>query len=296
MAKSALLKSSLAKKYWMALTGLFLCLFLAGHLLGNLQILYADAHQFNSYALFMTSNPAVKALSYLTYFSILFHAVDGILLTVRNAKARPVGYVRNNPSKNSTWASRNMGILGTLLLVFIVTHMMNFWAVMHFDDKMPLEKVNVVVDKDQLPPGQQLPKFYATTTPGVIIDTAKVAQTNEQAKAERKQYFIKDRTEFIYTGTNIKYTDGYKDLHKVTVAFFKDSKFGLAATLLYVLAMAVLAFHLSHGFASAFQSLGINHPKWSPVISVFGNLFGIGAPILFAIIPLCIHFDIFRTF
>ena len=81
MAKSALLKSSLAKKYWMALTGLFLCLFLVGHLIGNLQIIYADAHQFNTYALFMTSNPAVKALSYLTYLSILFHAIDGAMLT-----------------------------------------------------------------------------------------------------------------------------------------------------------------------------------------------------------------------
>lgn len=296
MAKSALLKSSLAKKYWMGLTGLFLCLFLVGHLLGNLQILYADAHQFNSYALFMTSNPAVKALSYLTYFSILFHAVDGIILTVQNAKARPVGYVKNNPSRNSTWSSRNMGILGTLLLVFIVTHMMNFWAVMHFDNKMPLEKLDVVIDKDQLAPGQPVPVFYATTNPGVFVDTTQVAQTNEQAKAERKRYYIKDRTEFMYAGTNIKFADGYKDLHKVTVAFFKDANYGLVYTLLYVLAMAVLAFHLDHGFASAFQSLGINHPKWSPLISGFGRAFAILVPILFAIIPLCVHFDIFRTF
>ena len=123
MAKSVLLKSSIAKKYWMALTGLFLCLFLAGHLAGNLQLIFGDALQFNQYALFMTSNPAVKLLSYLTYFSILFHAVDGIMLTIQNKNARPVGYAMNNPSKNSTMASRNMAVLGTLILVFIVTHM-----------------------------------------------------------------------------------------------------------------------------------------------------------------------------
>ena len=71
MAKSALLKSSIAKKYWMALTGLFLCLFLTGHLAGNLQLLMPDSQlQFNQYALFMTSNPAVKILSYLTNISI----------------------------------------------------------------------------------------------------------------------------------------------------------------------------------------------------------------------------------
>jgi succinate dehydrogenase / fumarate reductase cytochrome b subunit len=45
MAKSALLKSSLVKKYWMALTGLFLCVFLIGHLVGNLQLIYGTSLQ-----------------------------------------------------------------------------------------------------------------------------------------------------------------------------------------------------------------------------------------------------------
>lgn len=284
MAKSALLKSSLAKKYWMALTGLFLCLFLVGHLLGNLQIMYADAHQFNSYALFMTSNPAVKALSYLTYFSILFHALDGILLTVRNAKARPVGYVKNSASANSAWSSRNMGILGTLILVFIVTHMISFWAVMHFDQKMPLETITVTG-----PTGQKA-EYYLTQTPGDYLAVQQVAASKEEAKATQKQFYIKDRTEFIYASADAKKGDGYKDLFKVTIAFFKDEKFGLLYTILYVLAMAVLAFHLDHGFASAFQSLGVNHPKWSPAISVIGRGFAFIVPFLFAIIPLYVHF------
>lgn len=138
MAKSALLKSSVAKKYWMALTGLFLCLFLVGHLAGNLQLIFGTALQFNEYALFMTTNPAVKILSYLTYISIVFHAIDGIVLTIQNKKARPIGYAKNNAAANSAWASRNMAILGTLVLVFIATHMINFWAKMHFDKNMPL--------------------------------------------------------------------------------------------------------------------------------------------------------------
>jgi succinate dehydrogenase / fumarate reductase cytochrome b subunit len=137
MSKSAILQSSLAKKYWMAATGLFLCLFLAGHLAGNLQLFIPGEDgqlQFNAYARFMTTNPAVKLLSYLTYFSILFHAVDGLLLTIANRKARPVGYVYSKPSANSAWASRNMGILGTIILVFIVAHMSNFWYTMHWGD------------------------------------------------------------------------------------------------------------------------------------------------------------------
>jgi succinate dehydrogenase / fumarate reductase cytochrome b subunit len=137
MSKSALLKSSLAKKYWMAATGLFLCLFLLGHLAGNLQLFIggeAGRLQFNAYAEFMTSNPAVKILSYVTYLSILFHAIDGLVLTIANRKARPVGYQYSRPSANSPWTSRNMGVLGTIILVFIVVHMSNFWYVMHFGE------------------------------------------------------------------------------------------------------------------------------------------------------------------
>ena len=90
MAQTGILKSSIAKKYAMAATGLFLCLFLAGHLAGNLQLFVAEAdggRKFNEYAKFMTTFPAVKILSYLTYLSVLFHMVDGIVLSVQNRKA-----------------------------------------------------------------------------------------------------------------------------------------------------------------------------------------------------------------
>ena len=111
MSKSVLLKSSIAKKYWMALTGLFLCLFLVGHLLGNLQLFIGGEEgkrAFNEYAYFMTHNPLIKVMSWLTYLSILFHAIDGILLAVQNKKARPIAYANNRPNTNSTMASRNM--------------------------------------------------------------------------------------------------------------------------------------------------------------------------------------------
>ena len=276
MAKSALLKSSLAKKYWMALTGLFLCLFLAGHLAGNLQLIFSDASHFNQYALFMTSNPAVKILSYLTYISILFHAVDGFLLTYQNVKARPIGYAKNDPSKNSSFSSRNMAILGTLILVFIVTHMVNFWAVMHFDKNMPLQTITV----EQM--GQKA-EYYITT------DTGKFFPANPM-QLEQSGLEIRNRTEFYNKAANVKMGEGYKDLHKITVAFFKEAKTGLIATILYVIAMLVLAFHLLHGFSSAFQSIGFNHPKYTPFIKGFGKAFAILVPLLFATIPVYIHF------
>jgi len=276
MAKSAILKSSLAKKYWMSLTGLFLCLFLVGHLAGNLQLIFSDASHFNEYALFMTTNPVVKILSYVTYISILFHAVDGILLTIQNRKARPIKYAKENAAANTVWASRNMAVLGTLILIFIVTHMVNFWAVMHFDEKMPLQTAQVDYQ------GQKY-DFYITTSSG----KDKYIPTNlEQAGLE-----IRNRTEFWDKTGNLKIAEGYKDLHKVTFAFFKDPKFGLIATILYVISMIVLAFHLSHGFASAFQSLGANNPKYNGLIKGFGKGFSIIVPFLFAIIPVYIHFS-----
>lgn len=273
MAKSALLKSSLAKKYWMALTGLFLCLFLVGHLIGNLQLIYGDALQFNKYALFMTTNPVVKVLSYVTYISILFHAIDGIVLTVQNRKARPVKYAMNNPQKNSVWASRNMAVLGTLILIFIVTHMVSFWGRMHFDQKMPLQTISIDM-------GGMKQDLYVTTDGG-YVPTAQVQQG---------MLVIKNRTEFYDAQANVKVKEGYKDLHKITVDFFKDEKIGLIATILYVISMVVLAFHLFHGFASAFQSMGLNNPKYNSGIKNFGKAFSIIVPLLFAIIPVYIHF------
>jgi succinate dehydrogenase / fumarate reductase cytochrome b subunit len=285
MAKSALLKSSIAKKYWMALTGLFLCLFLAGHLAGNLQLLVPNnALNFNQYALFMTSNPAVKLLSYLTYISILFHAIDGIALTIQNKKARPIGYAKTNGS-TSSFASRNMAVLGTIILVFIVTHMVNFWAKMHFDKNMPL--MTKIIDVQ----GQKQ-NFYVGTQVGQYFPVEQVAKEGDKTDQTMmpKQFVIKNRTELYYSQADVKTADLYKDLYKITIDFFKDAKYGLYFTIGYVLAMIALAFHLWHGFQSAFQSLGVNSSKLTPVIKFFGRAFALVVPLLFAIIPIILHF------
>jgi len=278
MAKSALLKSSLAKKYWMALTGLFLCLFLTGHLAGNLQLIFGTQMQFNEYALFMTSNPAVKLLSYLTYISIIFHSIDGIILTIQNKKARPIGYVKNNPSANSGVASRNMAVLGTVILVFIATHMVTFWAKMHFDEKFPLQTVKVddgMGGKTEIYIGSEMGKFYP-------VDTLMLSQNGLE---------IRNQKEFWNKEANLKMGEGIKDLHTVVFKFFKDAKLGLFYTIFYVLAMVIMGFHLWHGFQSAFQSLGVNSSKITPIIKLFGKAFAVVVPLLFAIIPLYIHFS-----
>lgn len=209
----------------MAATGLFLCTFLIGHLAGNLQLFMTGEEgqlQFNSYAKFMTSNILIKLLSYLTYLSIVFHAIDGIMLLVQNRRARPIGYVKNAVGGSSVWASRQMGVLGVITLVFIVVHMQNFWYRMHWG--------------------------------ALGLDA-----------------------------------NGNVDLFTVVIKFFTDESMGLVFVLLYVLAMAALAFHLSHGISSAFQSLGLNHERYTPMIKKAGMAFAILIPLAFASIPIYIY-------
>lgn len=306
MSKSVLLKSSIAKKYWMAFTGLFLCLFLVGHLLGNLQ-LFAGGEEgkraFNEYAYFMSHNPGIKIMSYLTYISILFHAIDGILLTIENKKARPVAYAHNKPNTNSKWYSRSMAILGSIVLIFIVTHMANFWWKAKYSSApFPIHQVIKTVD---LPVGQNpmtgemvtkpIEITYMLTTKG---EYKEYKYFEPESKQEEIAFDVKNGTEFYDKKSNLKIGEGYKDLYSVVMAFFgqdkpdaglKANSMALVAVIGYVLAMCVLAFHLMHGFSSAFQSLGLRHPRYTPMIETIGKAFAVLVPLAFASIPVFIY-------
>ena len=129
--------SKIFQKALAGLSGGFLVVFLVGHLAGNLQLFIPGElgqKQFNAYALFMTTNPAVMVLSYLTYFSILLHSTLTIFLTLKSRSVRPVKYLVNSGSSNSTWSSRNMAFLGTVLLIFLIVHLRSFWYEMHFGE------------------------------------------------------------------------------------------------------------------------------------------------------------------
>lgn len=215
------LSNSLGRKVIMALTGLFLVIFLIVHLAGNLQLLATDGGKaFNIYADFMTSNSIVKITSFVLYASFIIHIIWSILLTRQNKAARPIGYAKTDPLARS-WASRNMGLMGTLIFIFLVIHLKNFWYEMHW---------------------------------GGI----------EAVKYDMKEY---------------------RDLYSVTVAVFRE----LWYVILYVVAMIGLAFHLFHGFRSMFQTLGINHPKYNPLINFVGGAYAILVPAAFAAIPIIIY-------
>lgn len=123
----SIFSNSIGRKLVMSLTGLFLILFLVIHLAGNLQLLTGDQDAFNAYTHTMVNSPIIKVASYITYLSVILHVIYAIVLGRLNKQARPQDYAYNKPSENSSWSSRSMFLLGSIILIFIVLHMGNFW-------------------------------------------------------------------------------------------------------------------------------------------------------------------------
>lgn len=119
----------------MALTGLFLAFFLIIHLLGNLQLILPDdiaRIQFNNYSKLISSLSIIKLVSYVLYASILYHAFDALWITIVNWRANDKSYNTDNRAEVSGWISRNMGFLGSLILIFLVIHFKDYWYVYKF--------------------------------------------------------------------------------------------------------------------------------------------------------------------
>jgi succinate dehydrogenase / fumarate reductase cytochrome b subunit len=133
-AKLAFLQSTLGRKNLMALTGLFLCLFLVIHLLGNLQLLMPKEEamiNYNSYSALLAGNTFIKIISYVLYFVLLSHALDAFWIIIKNRKST-IKYAYDDRKRASKWYSRNMWFLGTVLLLFLVIHFKDFWYIYKF--------------------------------------------------------------------------------------------------------------------------------------------------------------------
>ena len=128
MSNSTLLKSSIAKKVAMALSGLFLISFLSLHFFINFMSVFS-ADVYNSMSHFMGYNPVIQFLMQpILIAGVIFHFVMGFVLELKNRSARTVAYVKFNGAANSSWASRNMIISGLVVLAFLGLHMYDFWA------------------------------------------------------------------------------------------------------------------------------------------------------------------------
>jgi len=209
--------SSIGKKFVMGLTGLFLISFLIIHVSINALIFLNDGGEtYNIAADFMGHNIVIRIMEVGLFVGIILHIVQSLLLTLQNNAARPQKYAYNKPSANSKWYSRSMGLLGTLILMFLILHLYHFWW------------------------------------------PTKVAV----------------------------YTHQEHDTFQSMVMVFSE----WWVVLIYVLGVISLGYHLLHGFQSAFQTMGWNHRKWTPVVKAVGFWFSIIVPLIFALMPISIHF------
>lgn len=128
MSKSGLFKSSVGRKFAMALSALFLMIFLLQHLVINITAVFSP-DTFNELSHFMGTNPAVQFLAQpILIFAVVFHFVMGMYLETQNRAARPVSYKNYKGGANSSWMSRNMAISGLVILAFLVLHFIDFWV------------------------------------------------------------------------------------------------------------------------------------------------------------------------
>ncbi|KQB99428.1 succinate dehydrogenase cytochrome b subunit [Pedobacter sp. Hv1] len=212
--------SSIGKKLIMGITGLFLISFLVVHCFLNAFVFFDNTGVlFNEGAHFMATNWIIRAMEVVLMAGLLLHIVQGARLTFQNQAARPVKYAYNDGNANSKWYSRSMGLLGTLLLIFLIVHLSQFWTVSRF------------------------------------------------------------------TGIPTVDAHGHEDLYAV----MKETFSNIGWVILYVLSMISLGYHLLHGFASTFQTLGWNHKKYTPIIKALGVWFSILIPLIFAAMPVWIY-------
>ncbi|MEO7265520.1 MAG: succinate dehydrogenase cytochrome b subunit [Ferruginibacter sp.] len=219
MAWKQFLTSSIGKKFVMAFTGLFLITFLIVHVGINSCIFLNDGGvTFNTVGHFMSHNWIVRFLEVGLFAGLILHTIQGLLLWKQNRSARPIAYHKNKPEKNSTWYSRSMGLLGSLLLIFLVIHLIHFWI------------------------------------------GARVA---------------------LYNGDEPH--DLFVEMKEVFSLWW--------VVLIYIVGVIALFWHLLHGFQSAFQTFGLNHKKYTPIIKALGAGYSIIITILFILMPLAIYFQ-----
>ena len=220
-----IISTSVGKKLVMSVSGLFLMLFLLVHLGTNLLLLIGDGELYNQAAHFLSSTPLLKAVEIMLALGFIFHIIYATTITLKNRKARPVGYAKTGNNDLTTWSSRNMYILGFAIFAFLIIHMINFFLKLRFGD-----------------------------VPQISYDGGITNMSNSYLLVS--DFFVN------YWWYNI----------------------------IYIVSAILLGLHLSHGFWSAFQTIGLNNKKWLKRIEVIANIYAVVIATGFTIIPLYFWF------
>ena len=227
--------ASIGKKITMGLTVFFLITFLIVHCAINSMIFFNDGGEtFNHWGHFMGANLIVRTMEIGLFVFLILHIVQGLILWKQNTAARPVKYIVNHRQSNSKWYSRSMGLLGSLILIFLVLHLYHFWTPSRFGGLAnihPLEE----------------------TTLGTEYNTQTV-----------------------------------HNLFREMQIVFQNN---IVVVIVYLLGVISLCWHLMHGFQSAFQTFGVNHKKYTPVIKAVGFGYSIIICLLFALMPVAIYLN-----
>lgn len=130
---SQLFSSSIGKKIVMALTGIFLVVFLVVHCYVNANVFFANGEEnFNRAAHFMGTNLLIRITEVGLFAGFILHIVQGYKLELQNRSKRKSRYAVTAGNKTSKWYSRSMAILGTLILLFLIVHLAHFWVPSRF--------------------------------------------------------------------------------------------------------------------------------------------------------------------
>jgi succinate dehydrogenase / fumarate reductase, cytochrome b subunit len=223
MKWSEFFTSSVGKKFVMGLTGISLIAFLVVHVGINSCIWAMDGGEmFNKAAHYMGTTVVIRILEVGLFAGIFLHIIQGLVLTFQNRSKRKIGYQVPMGNRGSKWYSRSMGLLGTIILIFLIIHWKQFWIPSRFGD----------VDE--------------VTINGIAMH----------------------------------------DLFSLMKTTFEAPWI----VIVYVLACISLAYHLLHGFQSAFRSLGLHNNRYLHILNAVGTGFSIVVPLAFAMMPVTMYF------
>ena len=265
--------ASVTKKITLAIVGGFLMIFLLLHAGINLCMLRSDGGEwFRAAAHFMGTNVIIKIFEYVLFAAFIAHILLALWLQIENWRARgPVGY--KVPGKAATRpGSRFMIYTGILVFIFLAIHMMNFYFVKKgwVEGRYMVELKDVdQIDQATLEANQMkiVPLFQS--------DDPELA--NEYGIKEIADNLTKEQLDLF--GEN--FTAYEPDFFNMAKELFANR----AYSTIYLILIVVLAIHLRHAFGSAFQTLGWNHPKYTPFIEKFGLFYAVLIGVMFGIIP-----------